>query len=211
MVRFTILFSLLILCITGLSQEAPDQSTFMSHAPPTFQAIFHTNKGDFTVEVIREWSPAAADRFFQLVSTGFYNQNYLFRVQKNYVVQFGISNVPEVNTLWDQRPLYDEPVVTTNAKGTLSYARDGINSRTTQLFINLKDNPKLDTVHFNGLAGFPPFARIISGMETVDSFNGKYGFEPANHQDSLMKLGNNYLLKKFPELDYIKTVTLKLP
>jgi cyclophilin family peptidyl-prolyl cis-trans isomerase len=207
------LFLLILLCIrtVGYAQMMPDQSTLMAHAPATFQAIFHTSKGDFSVEVIREWSPAAADRFYQLVATEYYNQNYLFRVQKNYVVQFGICNVPEINSYWDKKPLFDEPVAVTNAKGTLSYARDGLNSRTTQLFINLKDNPKLDTVNFNGLAGFPPFAKIISGFEVVDALNGEYGFEPANHQDSLMKLGNSYLLKKFPNLDYIKTVTLKLP
>ena len=185
------------------AQVIPDQSTLKSHAPGTFRATFKTTKGDFTVEVIREWSPAGADRLYQLISTGFYNQNSLFRVQKGYVVQFGIGDKKDVNYFWDKRPVSDEPVNGSNLKGTVSYARDGLNSRTSQLFINLKDNYKLDTVNFNGLRGFPPVGKIISGFDIVESLFGGYGFEPANHQDSVMIYGNSYLKKKFPELDYI--------
>jgi len=186
-----------------MSQVIPDQSTLMARAPAVFQAVFNTSKGDFTVEVIREWSPAGADRLYQLLATGFYDQNSIFRVQKNYVVQFGICDKKEVNAFWDKRPIPDEDIMASNLKGTISYARDGVNSRTTQLFINLKDNLKLDTVNFNGLRGFPPVAKIINGFDAVESFYGSYGFEPANHQDSLMVCGNRYLNKKFPMLDSI--------
>jgi peptidyl-prolyl cis-trans isomerase A (cyclophilin A) len=200
-----LLFLLLFLIsqIRIQSQVLPDQSTLMAHAPSTFKAVFKTTKGDFTVEVYREWSPEGADRLYQLFMTGFYNQNALFRVQKGYVVQFGIGNEMAINTFWDKRPIADEPVMTKNLKGTISYARDGMHSRTTQLFINLKDNYKLDTVHYNGLQGFTPVAKIISGYEVIDALYGNYGFEPANHQDSVMIYGNSYWKKKFPELDYI--------
>ena len=203
MKRYLILCSILVLLLPSFAQVIPDQSMLMAHSPPTFKAIFRTTKGDFSIEVNREWSPAGADRLYQLLMTGFYNQNSLFRVQKGYVVQFGIGNVKEVNFFWDKRPVPDEPVKTGNLKGTISYARDGLNSRTAQLFINLKDNYKLDTVNFNGLRGFPPVARIISGFDVIESLFSGYGFEPANHQDSVMIYGNGYLKKKFPELDYI--------
>jgi peptidyl-prolyl cis-trans isomerase A (cyclophilin A) len=201
-------FSFLLIFLTyepvhPFAQAIPDQSTLMAHAPATFQAVYKTTRGDFVIEVRREWSPAGADRLYQLLMTGFYNQNALFRVQTGYVVQFGIGNVREVNYFWDKRPVPDEPVRTGNLKGTISYARDGMNSRTSQLFINLKDNYKLDTINFNGLHGFPPVGRIISGFDVIESLFAGYGFEPANHQDSVMMHGNAYLKKRFPELDYI--------
>jgi peptidyl-prolyl cis-trans isomerase A (cyclophilin A) len=197
-----LLWTFLIIIPTH-AQVIPDQSTLKARAPGVFRALFKTTKGNFTIEVYREWSPNGADRLYQLLATGFYNQNALFRVQKGYVVQFGISDIKEVNTFWDKKSIPDEAVLSRNLKGTISYARDGVNSRTAQLFINLNDNYKLDTVNFNGLRGFPPVAKIIQGFEVVESFNGEYGFEPANHQDSVMIYGNAYLKKKFPGLDYI--------
>jgi peptidyl-prolyl cis-trans isomerase A (cyclophilin A) len=185
------------------AQVIPDQSTLKARAPGTFMALFRTTKGNFTVEVHRDWSPEGADRLYQLLVTGFYNQNALFRVQTGYVVQFGIGNIKDVNYFWDKRPIHDEPVKAGNLKGTISYARDGMSSRTSQLFINLKDNYKLDTINYNGLRGFPPVGNIISGFEVIEALFSGYGFEPANHQDSVMVHGNDYLKKRFPELDYI--------
>jgi peptidyl-prolyl cis-trans isomerase A (cyclophilin A) len=208
MKKYLVLFSIFALSVSSLAQVIPDQSTMKARAPKTFRAIFRTTRGDFTIEVTREWSPAGADRLYQLLMTGFYNNNSLFRVQKGYVVQFGIGDIKDVNFYWDKRPIADEPVNSANLKGTISYARDGMNSRTAQLFINLKDNYKLDTVNFNGLRGFPPVGKIISGFEVVESLFAGYGFEPANHQDSVMIYGNAYLKKKFPELDYIIEATI---
>ena len=201
--RFLIFFFISVSTSSLFAQLIPDQSTLKAHAPGVFTAMFKTTKGDFTIEVRREWSPAGADRLYQLLMTGFYNENSLFRVQKGYVVQFGIGNNKEVNSFWDKRPVPDEPVKTENLKGTVSYARDGMNSRTAQLFINLKDNFKLDTVNYNGLRGFPPVGKVVSGFEVIESLYAEYGFEPANHQDSVMIYGNGYLKKKFPKLDYI--------
>jgi cyclophilin family peptidyl-prolyl cis-trans isomerase len=196
-----LLFTLLNCFLYG--QAIPDQAAMKARAPAKFTAKFNTTKGDFTMEVTRENSPEGADRLYQLLKSGFYNQNALFRVQKGYVVQFGIGDVKEINTFWDKHPINDEPVKTSNLRGTVSYARDGMNSRTAQLFINLKDNYKLDTVNYNGLTGFPPVGKITAGFDVIEKLFGGYGFEPANHQDSVMIYGNAYLKKKFPDLDYI--------
>ena len=185
------------------SQSIPDTSVLDIIAPDTFQAVIVTTKGEIVIEAYREWSPQGADRLYQLITSGFYSNNCIFRVQPEYVVQFGISDNAEANFFWDKRPIGDEPVIGHNLKGVISYARDGKNSRTAQLFINTKDNYKLDTVDYNGLRGFPPVARIIKGFEVVEAFNSKYGFEPANHQDSVMVKGNAYWEEHFPGMDYI--------
>jgi len=185
------------------SQFIPDTGILSLRAPDTFQAVMVTTKGEITIEAYREWSPQGVDRLYQLITSGFYSNNCLFRVQPEYVVQFGISDDKEANFFWDKRPIPDEPVIGHNFKGVISYARDGENSRTAQLFINTRDNFKLDTINYNGLRGFPPVAMIISGFEVVEAFNAQYGFEPANHQDSVMVKGNAYWEEKFPGLDYI--------
>lgn len=206
MSRFLSSFFMLIFCISAISlksQTIPDTSILLLNAPDTFQVVFVTTKGEITVEAYRNWSPLGVDRLYQLIKSGFYTNNCIFRVQPEYVVQFGISNSPEANHFWDKRPVADEPVMHSNLKGVISYARDGAKTRTAQLFINMKDNFKLDTVNYNDLRGFPPIARVISGFEVVEAFNSKYGFEPANHQDSVMVQGNAYWEKKFPGMDYI--------
>jgi peptidyl-prolyl cis-trans isomerase A (cyclophilin A) len=184
-------------------QMKADSTILKLKAPETFKIKVVTTKGTFIIEAHRSWSPEGVDRLYQLVRTGFYNDNSIFRVQTGYVVQFGISDNKTTNDFWDKHPIPDEPVKTVNLRGTISYARDGAVTRTAQLFINLKDNFKLDTVNFNGLRGFPPIARIIDGFEVVESFYAGYGFEPANHQDSIMLYGNSYVKRHFPEVDYI--------
>ena len=200
-IPFFILY--LFLSLASYSQYGQDYSLLDTRAPERFEAIFRTTKGDFSIEVIRAWSPAGADRLYQLLQSGFYNDNCLFRVQPEYVIQFGISDNAGANAYWDKHPIPDEPVLTSNVKGTIAYARDGAETRTTQLFINVKDNPKLDTVMFNGLRGFSPVGRIINGYEVVERFYSGFGFEPANHQDSAMVRGNAYWRMHFPGLDYI--------
>lgn len=200
------IFAIMLLLNAGLlfSQEIPDQSTLMARAPASFKAQFKTTRGDFIVEVYRDWSPLGADRLYQLLMTHFYDNNGIFRVQKGYVVQFGICDNKAVNTFWDKHIIADEPVLEKNLQGTISFARDGVNSRTVQLFINLRDNPKLDTVNFNGLRGFPPVAKIVSGFEVVEQLYDGYGFEPAKYQDSIMVRGNAYLRQFWPNIDYIR-------
>ncbi|MCU0370277.1 MAG: peptidylprolyl isomerase [Bacteroidales bacterium] len=206
------LFLIFLLCHISIfslhSQAIPDTSILRLIAPDTFQAVFYTTKGEITIEAYRNWSPLGVDRLYQLISSGFYSDNCIFRVQPEYVVQFGISDHSGANFFWERRPVADEPVVGHNLKGAVSYARDGANSRTAQLFINMKDNFKLDTVNYKGLQGFPPVAMIIGGFEVVEAFNDTYGFEPANHQDSAMVQGNACWEKNFPGLDYIREARL---
>jgi cyclophilin family peptidyl-prolyl cis-trans isomerase len=200
---FFMAFIVAVTIMPAHTQILPDPSILEVISPDTFQAVCITTKGEFTIEAVRDWSPQGVDRLYQLITSGFYTGNCIFRVQPEYVVQFGISNNPDANFFWDKKPVPDEPVVGHNLKGVISYARDGKDSRTAQLFINMKDNYKLDTVNYNELRGFPPVARIIEGFEVVEAFNAQYGFEPANHQDSVMVKGNAYWEEKFPGLDYI--------
>lgn len=204
MKKILIFFTLLFLTLVGLPQAQPDSSVLSLHAPDTFQVKFQTTAGSFTIEAYRTWSPEGVDRLYQLVKTDFFTDVAIFRVQPEYVVQFGISDNPQVNNFWEEHPLPDEPVKKSNLKGTLAYAREGAESRTTQLFINYQDNHKLDTISFNGLRGFPPIGKVVEGMDVGQSFYSDYGFGPAEKQDSIYQLGNAYLRRHYPGLDYIR-------
>jgi cyclophilin family peptidyl-prolyl cis-trans isomerase len=196
-----IVFILMIFC-TGLSFP---QTEVM---PDSFMVEFQTTKGDFIAEFYREWSPLGVERFYNLVREGYYDGLAIFRVVKNFVAQFGISNSHEENLKWEKNPVKDEPVKASNLKGVIAYARSGPDTRTTQLFINLKDNTRLDTVAYNGVTGFPPIGRILKGIEVIDCLYSGYGEKPS--QDSITINGINYTKKEFPEMDYInKAVLLK--
>ena len=204
MKRFRLLILFVLLGVIGMGQDVPDASILNKRAPKTFKVEFQTTAGSFTIQAHRDWSPAGVDRLYQLVKSDFFTDVAIFRVQPEYVVQFGISDDPEANDFWEEHPLPDEPVKKSNLKGTVAYAREGAESRTTQLFINYQDNLKLDTIHFNGLRGFPPIAEVVDGMEVVESFYSDYGFEPAEKQDSIYQLGNAYLREHYPGLDYVE-------
>jgi peptidyl-prolyl cis-trans isomerase A (cyclophilin A) len=169
----------------------------------TFDVRFETTKGPFIIRTYRDWAPIGAERFYQLVKSGFYTDIAIFRVQPEYVVQFGINDDSLANQQWDDKPLADEKVLASNLKGTVAYARDGAESRTTQIFINYHDNLTLDTIMFNDLRGFPPFGEVIEGMDVVRQFYPEYGFEPAEYQDPVYHYGNAWLKTNYPELDYI--------
>jgi len=175
--------------------------------PDVFQAILDTSKGPVTVEVRREWAPRGADHFYSLVKTGFYDGNRFFRVVRNFVVQFGISGDPQLNRLWANANLPDDPVKHSNVKGTLTYAQLGPNTRTTQLFINLKDNKALDK------QGFAPIGKVISGMDTVERFYSSYGEMAPRGQgpdpSQIEVQGNSYLADHFARLDYINRATIQ--
>ena len=199
LVTCMVLFSLSV----AVTQAQVAVNSKQHSAPDSFLVRFETTTGNFEVKAYRSWSPLGVDRFYNLVKQEFYDSTCLFRVQPEYVVQFGIHDDPETNKVWEKDPIPDEPVKVSNEEGTVAYAREGKNSRTTQLFINYKDNFKLDTINFNGLRGFPPIGRVVKGMEVVRSFYSGYGFEPATKQDSVYKYGNEYLLEHYPKLDYI--------
>lgn len=172
-------------------------------APEQFRARFTTTKGDIVVEVTRAMAPLGADRFYNLVKYGFYNGNGFFRVVPGFVVQFGLGPIPAVNAAWENAKIADDPVQGTNSRGTLCFATSGANTRTTQLFINLGENARLDGM------GFATFGRIVDGMDVVDKINATYGEKP--DQGRITKEGAAYLKPNFPGLDYITKATIDVP
>ncbi|MCA9042258.1 MAG: peptidylprolyl isomerase [Planctomycetaceae bacterium] len=170
---------------------------------PTYKVKFETTEGDFVVEVHPDWSPLGAERFKELVTSGFYNDCAFFRVVDGFMVQFGISNDAEANEKYRSKPILDEPVKKPNTRGRITYGKSGLpNSRTTQVFINYKHN-----VHLNG-SGFAPFGEVISGMDVVDKLYSGYGEQTTRLQGRIATEGNAFLKEKFPKLDYIKKATL---
>ena len=173
-------------------------------APAYFKAKFETSKGDFEIESRKEWSPAAVNRLYQLIENQYYKDIAIFRVLPDYIAQFGIHNDSTITSAWNNIKLIDEPVLKTNTKGTICFARGGPESRGTGLFINLKNNsPLLDTISFMNVTGFPVVAQITSGFDVAELFYSGYGAELDNKQDSIFIYGNSYLREKYPELDYI--------
>lgn len=177
-------------------------------SPDTLKVLFKTTQGNFVIHSYRNWAPLAADRFYTLVKQQYYTNNYIFRVEKDYVVQFGIAGKPAEDRKWDQRRLLDEPVTKKHVKSIVAFARSGKHSRTTQLFVNMQDNPKLDTTMREGVHGYPPFGKVVNGMDVLFKLNGKYRKQILPLQDSVYKWGNIYFDKYFPGLDKIISATI---
>src|SRR5207253_7351357 len=173
-------------------------------APETFQVKVTTTRGDFIVTVNRAWAPIGADRFYNLVKHHFYDNASFFRVVPGFVVQFGISAYPPVSAAWEKANIQDEPVTQSNKRGYLTYAKTSMpNTRSTQIFINLKDNIGLDR------QGFSPFGYVdAQGMKVVEMLYDQYGDGAGPEQDQISKQGKPYLDKGWPKLDAIKTATL---
>jgi len=174
--------------------------TLTEKAPDVYRVKFDTSAGAFVVEVTREWAPLGADRIYNLVKNGFFDNVRFFRVVPNFVVQFGINGDPELNQVWQKASIKDEPVKASNKKGYVTFAKGGPDTRTTQIFINYGDNARLDGM------GFPPFGQVVEGMEVVEKINKEYGEQP--NQGRLQGEGNAYLEKEFPKLDYVKTASI---
>jgi peptidyl-prolyl cis-trans isomerase A (cyclophilin A) len=172
--------------------------------PETFQVKFATTRGDFVVTVHRDWAPIGADRFYNLVKHHFFDNASFFRVVPGFVVQFGLSAYPPISAAWERANIKDEPVTQSNKRGYLTYAKTGLpNSRSTQIFINLVDNGRLDGM------GFSPFGVVDGkGMNVVDMLYDQYGDAGGPDQDQISKLGKPYVDKGWPKLDSIKTATL---
>jgi peptidyl-prolyl cis-trans isomerase A (cyclophilin A) len=170
-------------------------------APAEYKVDFNTSAGPFVVQVHKEWAPIAADRFYNLVKNGFYDDARFFRVVPNFMVQFGMNGNPAVTRAWNPVPMKDEPTKQSNKKGYITFARTSApNSRGTQVFINYKDNAFLDN------QGFAPFGEVVEGMEIVQKITAQYGEQPS--QGDITSSGNAYLTKEFPKLDYVKTATI---
>jgi len=174
-------------------------------APQTFTAHFETTKGNFDIEVTRQYSPKAADRFYQLVKHGYYDNAMFYRVVPDFVAQFGNTDQGQMQQ-WQSVKIPDEPVVLKNTEGTVSFAREGKDSRGAELFINLQDNPKLDTINFEGVRGFPAFGKVVKGMDVVRALYSGYG-EKTMDDYELMYRDRGAFLRAYPKLDLIKAAT----
>jgi peptidyl-prolyl cis-trans isomerase A (cyclophilin A) len=169
-------------------------------APATYDVSFDTSAGPFVVRITRAWAPKGADRFYNLVKHGYYNDGRFFRVVPNFMVQFGINGNPKIQSVWREANITDDPVTQSNKRGFITFATRGPNTRTTQVFINFKDNAFLDG------QGFAPFGQVVSGMEIVEKINSAYGERP--DQGRIQAEGNAYLAKEFPKLDFIRKATI---
>lgn len=180
----------------------PDQD---EQAPAAFAVKLVTTKGDIVVDVTRDWAPKGVDRFYTLVRSGFYADVAFFRVIKGFMAQVGLHGDPKLTAKWREKRIADDPVKQSNARGTVTFATAGPDSRTTQFFINFGDNKALDKM------GFAPFGKVRD-MATVDALYDGYG-EGAPRgagpdQGQIQRLGNKYLKAKFPKLDYIKSAEI---
>jgi peptidyl-prolyl cis-trans isomerase A (cyclophilin A) len=182
-------------------QKLRSPASLTEQAPAEYKVRFAASNGTFTVAVHRAWAPIAADRFYNLVKNGFYDEARFFRVVPNFMVQFGMNGNPSITAAWAPTPMKDEPTKQSNKKGYITFARTGApNSRGTQVFINYKDNGFLDS------QGFAPFGEVVEGMDVVEKITSQYGEKP--NQGQITANGNAYLTKEFPKLDYIKTATI---
>jgi len=178
-------------------------SLLKDKAPAQYKVKFVTTRGEFTLAVTRSWAPLGADRFYILVKHHFYDNASIFRVVPNFVAQFGISAYPAVTTAWRGTDIKDDPVTQSNKKGYITFATSGPNTRTTQVFINLQDNVRLDGM------GFAPFGVVEGdGMKVVNMFYDQYGDDAGPDQNKIEKQGKPYVDKGWPKLDTIKSATL---
>jgi peptidyl-prolyl cis-trans isomerase A (cyclophilin A) len=208
--RSILTLALLAALSTPALAQTPNLSNpaaLTEQAPATYKVKFDTTKGAFVVQVTRAWAPIGADRFYNLVKNGFYDNVRFFRVISGFMVQFGINGDPGVMAKWRDAPMKDDPVTQSNKRGYITFATAGPNTRTSQVFINFNNNTQLDTM------GVAPFGRVISGMDVVDKLNAEYGEgAPGGRgpdQSRMQSEGNAYLAKDFPRLDSVKKATIE--
>jgi peptidyl-prolyl cis-trans isomerase A (cyclophilin A) len=183
-----------------------DPASATEQAPGTFKVKFATSKGDIVLEVHRDWAPKGADRFYNLVKMGFFDNARFFRAIDGFMVQFGLNGDPAVNAKWREARIDDDPVKESNKRGYATFATSGANSRTTQMFINFNDNRTLDAM------GFAPFGKVVEGLDVLDSLYKGYGegapMGAGPSQGRIQTEGNEYLTRDFPKLDFIKEAKL---
>lgn len=186
------------------SQNIPAPGKQDPQAPEQFRVRFKTSKGDFVAEINRAWSPRGVDRFHQMVSIGYFEDVAIFRAVQNFMFQFGLHGNPDVNKDWAEARIEDDPPVgISNLPGTLCFAKTGApNSRSVQMFVNLGQNVPLDA------QGFTPFGKVVQGMDVVKAINTEYGENPDREdvQGKLKREGNDYVLRRFPRIDLIRSV-----
>ena len=188
------------------SPNLANPAALIEQAPATYKAKFETSKGVFVIQVTRAWAPQGADRFYNLVKNGFFDNVRFFRVISGFMVQFGINGDPALSAKWRDANINDDRVTQSNKRGMITFATAGPNTRTTQVFINFADNSNLDGM------GFSPFGRVVSGMNVVDGLYAGYGEgAPRGNgpdQGRLQSEGNAYLAKEFPRMDFVNKATI---
>ena len=190
-----------VFAVLGVAAFAAAVTAAQEKAPDTYKVKLDTSKGPVVIEVHRSWAPIGADHLYNLVKSGFYNDVRFFRVVPGFMVQFGMSGDPKAQSAHNTT-IKDDPPKESNKRGYVTFAKTGApNSRSTQLFINYKDNTFLDS------QGFAPIGQVVSGMDVVDKINSEYKERP--NQNEIRTSGNAYLTKEFPNLDYIKTATIE--
>lgn len=199
--------ALVLPAVLGAQGKLSDPASLKEKAPATYKAKLDTSKGAIIITVHRDWAPLGADRFYNLVKNGFYDDVRFFRVIDGFMAQIGMNGSPEIQSTWDKARLADDPVKESNKRGFVTFATAGPNTRTTQFFINFKDNANLDK------QGFAPFGEVTSGMDIVDSLYSGYG-EGAPRgrgpdQGRIRMEGNAYLKQAFPKLDFVKKATIE--
>lgn len=188
--------------LTAQTSRLADPSQLTETAPDVFRARFDTSKGAFVIEVRREWAPLGADRFYNLVRNGFYDGTRFFRVRPGFMAQFGLNGDPNIQVAWQRASLRDEPPMKSNTRGYVSFTKENLpNTRFTQIFINYGDNSYLDG------QGFAPFGQVVTGMEVVDKLVSP-ARENEPDQRRILREGNGYLQKEFPQLDFVKKATI---
>ena len=174
-------------------------------APGEYRVRLDTTKGPIVIVVHRDWAPHGADRFYELVTSGYYDEAAVFRIRPGTWAQFGIAGDPKIAQAWRSKTIPDDPWKgISNKRGTIAYAFKDPNGRTTQVFINLKDNSAT-----HDQEPFVVFGEVVDGMEVADRWYSEYaekagGGIRAGHQDPVFEGGNEYLKKNFPLLDYIR-------
>ncbi len=188
------------------SGKLANPAALTEQAPATYKAKFETSKGAFVIQVTRAWAPNGADRFYNLVKNGYFDDVRFFRAISGFMVQFGINGDPALNAKWRVARIQDDKVGQSNTRGMITFATSGPNARTTQVFINFADNSNLDGM------GFAPFGKIVSGMDVVDKLYTGYGEGAPNgrgpDQNRLQAEGNAYLTQSFPKLDHVTKATI---
>jgi len=191
----------------GATNALKNPAALKEMAPAMYKVDFDTSAGMFVIEVHRDWAPNGADRFYNLVKNGFYDDVRFFRVISGFMVQFGIHGDPGVASAWQPARIPDDRVKESNKRGYITFATAGPNTRTTQVFINFGDNAGLDS------QGFSPFGRVTKGMDVVDKIYSAYGEGAPSgrgpNQGRIQAEGNAYLMKDFPKLDYVKKTTIE--
>lgn len=201
-VLFGLLVTASVLIATGCGSSdplrSPSLATMAQPAPDSFDVEMLTSAGPVMFRFYRDWSPKGVDRAFYLFRNNYYEGTRFYRVINGFVAQFGGSGDADVDSVWSDMSIQDEPVRTSNLRGTISFARAGRNTRNTTMYINLVDNTRLDSLDAGGAIGYPPIGRVLRGMASVDSLNGEYGAAPMR-----TNLTANVLRQEYPRLDSI--------